>query len=66
MAGIDNNINKWKIEYRLWEKQCPIYLGTNSRCEIEQYLSKYGIEPLFRIFRKCKDSNYFFCDEKKK
>ena len=63
MAGIDNNINKWKIEYRLWEKQCPIYLGTNSRCEIEQYLSKYGIEPLFR---KCKDSNYFFCDEKKK
>lgn len=60
MAGIDNNINKWKIEYRIWEKQCPIYFGTNSRCEIEQYLSKYGIGPLIR---KCNDSNYFSCNE---
>ena len=63
MAGMDNNCNKWKIEYRLWEEQCPIYLGTNSRCEIERYLSKYGIEPLFR---KCEDSNYFSCDERNK
>ena len=63
MAEIDNNCNKWKIEYRLWEEQCPIYLGTNSRCEIERYLSKYGIEPLFC---KCKDSNYFSCDERNK
>ena len=61
MAGKDNNINKWKIEYRLWEEQCPIYLGSNSRCEIEQYVSKHGVEPLFR---KCLDTNYFSCDEK--
>lgn len=61
MAGTDNNCNKWKIEYRLWEEQCPIYLGTNSRCEIEGYLSKYGIEP---FFRKCMDSNYYSCDER--
>lgn len=61
MAGIDNNSNKWKIEYRLWEEQCPVYMGTDTRCEIEKYLSKYGIEPLFR---KCMDSNYFSCVER--
>ena len=59
---LDNNCNKWKIEYRLWDEQCPIYVGTNSRCEIEKYLSKYGIEP---FFRRCIDSN-FFCNDSKK
>lgn len=62
MAGIDANDNKWKIEYRIWEKECPIYFGANTRCEIEQYLSRYGIEPLFR---KCRDSSYFSCNENK-
>lgn len=60
MGEIDNNCNKWKIEYRLWDEQCPIYVGTNSRCEIEKYLSKYGIEA---FFRKCIDSKFFVCNE---
>jgi len=59
MAERDNNCNKWKIEYRLWEQQCPVYVGANTRCEIEKYLSKHGIEP---CFRKCKDSKYFICN----
>jgi hypothetical protein len=63
MGEIDNNCNKWKIEYRLWDEKCPIYLGTNSRCEVEKYLSKYGIEA---FFRKCIDSKFFFCNESKK
>jgi hypothetical protein len=60
MAEMDNNCNKWKIEYRLWDEQCPIYMGTNTRCEIEKYLSKHGIEPLFH---KCNDSKVFSCNE---
>ena len=55
MAEIDNNCNKWKIEYRLWDEQCPVYVGTNSRCEIERYLAKYGFEPLFL---RCNNSKY--------
>jgi len=62
MAEMDNNYNKWKIEYRLWDEQCPIYIGTNTRCEVEKYLSKHGIEPLFH---KCNDSKIFSCDEQK-
>jgi hypothetical protein len=60
MAEMDKNCNKWKIEYRIWEQQCPVYVGTNTRCEIEKYLSKHGIEPLLC---KCKDSKYFICNE---
>jgi hypothetical protein len=56
MAEKDNNSDKWKIEFRLWEEQCPIYLGENTRCEIERYLSKHGLRNLFH---KCNDSNYF-------
>lgn len=55
MAEKDNNCDKWKIEYRLWEEQCPIYVGDNSRCEIEKYLSVHGLKCLFR---KCSDSKY--------
>jgi hypothetical protein len=61
MAEIDNNCNKWKIEYRLWDERCPIYVGTNSRCEIERYLAKHGIEPLFL---RCNDFKYLFCIKK--
>ena len=62
MAGMDNNSGYWKIVYRLWDEKCPIYVGTNTRCEIEKYLSKHGIEPLFR---ECNDSKYFSCSERK-
>ena len=58
MAEIDNNCNKWKIEYRLWEEQCPVYIGTNTRCEIEGYLAKHGLENLFL---RCRDSRYLSC-----
>jgi hypothetical protein len=55
MAEKDNNWDKWKIEFRPWEEQCPIYLGQNTRCEIERYLSKNGLRNLIH---KCHDSNY--------
>ena len=55
MAEKDNNLDKWKIEYRLWEQQSPVFVGHNSRCEIEKYLSKRGLKCLFG---KCNDSKY--------
>lgn len=43
---------------RLWDEQCPIYVGTNSRCEIERYVAKHGFEPLFL---RCNDFKYLSC-----
>jgi hypothetical protein len=63
MAELDNNCNKWKIEYRLWEEECPIYIGTNSRCEIEGYIAKYALE---NFFIRCKDSKFLLCIKKKR
>ncbi len=61
MAELDNNCNKRKIEYRLWEEECPIYIGTNSRCEIEGYIANYSLENFFIM---CKDSKFLLCKKK--
>ena len=61
MAELDNNCNKWKIEYRLWEEECPIYIGTNSRCEIEGYIANFSLENFFIMF---KDSKFLLCKKK--
>jgi hypothetical protein len=55
MGEIDNNCNKWKIEYRLWDDQCPIYIGKIVDVKLRS-LIKHGIGPLIH---ECDDSNFF-------
>ena len=60
MAEIDTNYPLWKVEYRLWEEECPVYFGTNTRCEVEKYISKHALGSLFQ---ECNDLSFFSCYE---
>jgi hypothetical protein len=59
MAEHDANYSLWKLEYRPWEEECPIFFGNQSRCEIERRLRSFHLNPL--LFLKCNNSSYSHC-----
>jgi hypothetical protein len=60
MAEHDANYSLWKLEYRPWEEECPIFFGNQSRCEIERRLRSLHLNP----FLSCNNSSYFSCGDK--
>jgi hypothetical protein len=62
MAEHDANYSLWKLEYRPWEEECPVFFGNQSRCEIERRLRSLHLNPF--LFLNCNNSSYSRCGDK--
>jgi hypothetical protein len=61
MAERDANPSKWKLEYALWEDDCPITAGSEGRCLVEEGLIRLRLNPA--LWGKCNDRKYRQCTE---
>jgi hypothetical protein len=61
MAEHDGNYGLWKLEYRPWEKECPVFFGSESRCEIERRLRTFFLNPLLLL--NCNNHSYMRCTD---